>query len=91
MGKIVVYYSSATSDLGVKKNQQSLDFLLEEKKITYEKVDLAQMEKPDRDALYAKAGTHVIPMVFKDDKYVGDYNQLQQLEEDELLDRTLNA
>jgi glutaredoxin len=71
MGKVTVYYSSATSDLGVKKNQQSLKFLLEKKKAHFEEVDLAQMDKEKRDAIYASAGVRTIPLVFVNDKFVG--------------------
>lgn len=60
MTKIVFYYSSATSDLGVKKHQTGLKNLLDGKKVHYEEVDLAQMQKEPRDAVYAKAGTRVI-------------------------------
>ncbi len=68
---IKVYYSSATSDLAVKKNQQSLRFLLDKKKAKFEEIDLAQMQKPERDALYEKAGSRVIPLVFVNGTYVG--------------------
>jgi len=89
MGKITVYYSSATADLGVKKNQQSLKFLLDEKKISYEEEDMAQMDKAKRDEIYNLAATKTIPFVFNDGKFIGTYETLQDYEEDEKLDSLL--
>jgi len=89
MPNITVYYSSATSDLTVKKHQSSLKNLLDGKKKKYSEVDLAQMQKGPRDEVYAKAGTRVIPLVFVDDKYVGGFEELQQSEEEEKLDSIL--
>jgi len=91
MSKCVVYYSSATSDLTVKKHQTSLKNLLDNKKTQYEERDLAQMDKTTRDQVYANAGSKVIPLVFVNDKYVGDYEALQGLEEDEKLDEVLRG
>ncbi|PRP89551.1 glutaredoxin, GrxC family protein [Planoprotostelium fungivorum] len=82
----IVYYSSATSDLAVKKRQQSLQFLLDKKKRQYTMEDLAQMEKPQRDELYAKANVRIIPMVFHNGKYIGGQDELQMAEEDEIFD-----
>ncbi len=53
MPLIKVYMSSATSDLGVKKRQQSLKFLLEKKKINVEEIDLAAIDKTVVRALYS--------------------------------------
>jgi len=90
MSNITVYYSSATSDLTVKKHQTSLKNLLDSKKEKkYTEVDLAQLQKGPRDEVYAKAGSKAIPLVFVNDKYVGTYEDIQTLEEDEKLDSVL--
>jgi len=81
--KIVLYFSSATSQLIVKKATQSFKFLLDKKKVQYEEVDLSQMPKDERDAVYLAANTRTIPMLFVDGKYIGDYETCQYLEEDE--------
>jgi len=83
--KVVLYYSSATSSLSVKKDTQSLKFLLEKKKAHYEEVDLAQMQKEERDKIYHSANSNTIPLLFVDGNYVGDYETLQNLEEEEKL------
>jgi len=48
------------------------------------------MFKADRDAVFKKAGTKSLPIVFIDDKYVGDFDTANQLEEDGKLNALLN-
>jgi hypothetical protein len=47
------------------------------------------MDKPDREAVFRKAGTKALPIVFIDDKYAGDFDRLQELEEVGKLDELL--
>lgn len=71
MAKVILYYSSATSDLAIKKNQQSLKFLLEKKKVEFTETDMASSTKEARDAVYAKANSRKLPLLFVGDKFVG--------------------
>ena len=48
------------------------------------------MEREDREAVFKKAGTRQLPIVFVDDKYVGDYDTVQSLEETGKLNDLLN-
>ena len=99
MPKITVYYSSATGDLAVKKNQQHLQFLLQGKKIAFEEIDVTQLDKAVRDSVFEKAGTRTLPLVFKDEAFLGvrqfriihtnisqNFDTIQELAEDEKLD-----
>eukprot|EP00027_Filamoeba_sp_ATCC50430_P002677 CAMPEP_0168541516 /NCGR_PEP_ID=MMETSP0413-20121227/860_1 /TAXON_ID=136452 /ORGANISM="Filamoeba nolandi, Strain NC-AS-23-1" /LENGTH=94 /DNA_ID=CAMNT_0008571339 /DNA_START=42 /DNA_END=326 /DNA_ORIENTATION=- len=86
---IKVYYSSATSDLGVKKNQAALKNLLDSRKYKYTEVDMAQMEKDHRDPIYNAAGTRALPLVFQNDNFVGTYETLADINEDGKLHTVL--
>lgn len=39
------------------------------------------LTKEDREAVFEKAGTRVLPIVYVDDKYIGDNDTIQMLEE----------
>tara|TARA_R110002050_G_scaffold114128_3_gene229448 strand:- start:392 stop:550 length:159 start_codon:yes stop_codon:yes gene_type:complete len=39
------------------------------------------LTRDDREAVFEKAGTRDLPIVYVDDKYVGDNDTLQALEE----------
>jgi glutaredoxin-related protein len=54
-------------------------------------IDLATMDKADRDPLWEKSGgDRTIPLVFIDGEYKGSYDVMQDLEEvDELKDLIL--
>lgn len=47
------------------------------------------MEPKDRDAVFKKAGTRLLPIVYIDDVYVGDQQRLFQLDQSGELDRLL--
>jgi hypothetical protein len=47
------------------------------------------MEKADREAVFRKAGTRQLPIVYIDDKYIGDHKTLFDLEESGELDKLL--
>jgi len=47
------------------------------------------MEPKDRDAVFRKAGTKVLPIVYIDDKYVGDGNTIFSMEKNGELDKRL--
>ncbi len=47
------------------------------------------LTKEDREAVFEKAGTRVLPIVYVDDKYVGDNDAIQLLEEQGKLNAIL--
>jgi len=94
-GKIRVFYSTTSSSDKGRSDVINLQRLLEAKKIhlrpdfePWIAVDI--MEKPDREAVFTKAGTRALPIVFVDDKYVGDFDTVQGLEEVGKLDPLIN-
>ncbi|KAK3266388.1 hypothetical protein CYMTET_24994 [Cymbomonas tetramitiformis] len=93
-GKIRVFFSTTHSSEVARATVTDLSTLLEAKKVHLRKdfepwhpVDL--MAKDDRDAVFRKAGTRNLPIVFVDDKYIGDYDTLRVLEEQGKLDGLL--
>lgn len=94
-GKIRCFFSSTSGSQKVKGDFKALTSLLEAKKVhlrpdfePFAMLDV--MAKPDRDAVFAKAGTRTSPLVFIDDKYVGGYDEVRELEETGRLDQLLN-
>jgi glutaredoxin len=94
-GKIRVFYSTTASTDKGRSDVLQLQRLLEAKKI-HERPDFEPwipvdiMDKPDREAVFKKAGTRALPIVFIDDKYAGDYDKLCELEESGQLNVLLN-
>jgi glutaredoxin len=93
-GKIRVFFSTTSSNEKSKRDRFSLESLLQQKKVhlrpdfePWHAVDIC--DKEDRDAIFRKAGTRNLPIVFVDDKYVGDYDALMVLEEQGKLDGLL--
>jgi len=48
------------------------------------------LTREDREAVFEKAGTRVLPIVYVDDKYIGDNDAVQCLEEAGKLNAILN-
>ncbi|ELR15268.1 calponin domain containing protein [Acanthamoeba castellanii str. Neff] len=93
-GKIRVFYSTTSSTEKGRRDVFDLQRLLEAKKVhlrpdfePWIAVDI--MEKDDRDAVFKKAGTRNLPIVFIDDKYVGDFDTVATLEENGKLNSLL--
>jgi len=93
-GKIRVFFSTTSSSEKTKSDRFNLERLLVGKKVhlredfePWHAVDI--MDRDDREAVFRKAGTRTLPIVFIDDKYVGDYDKLQELEETRDLDSLL--
>jgi len=92
-GKILVFYSTTSA-----KNERTRPFqeLLEKKKIhlrpdfePWIPVDI--MDPKDRDAVFRKAGTKNLPIIYIDDVYIGDFPRLEQLERFKLLHNTFTS
>jgi len=93
-GKIRVFFSTTSSSEKVKSDNFKLQSLLEAKQIHLRSdfepwVPIDVLTKGDRDQVFTKAGTKNLPIVFIDDKYVGDYDTLIKLSEEGKLDRLL--
>jgi len=93
-GKIRVYFSTTSASDKYKHDKISLTNLLQSKKVhlrpdfePWIAVDL--MDKDDREAVFRKAGTRTLPIVFIDDVYIGDYDKLAELNENDKLDAYL--
>lgn len=94
-GKIRVFFSSTSATQKGRDDVFALEKLLTSKKIhlrpdfePWIPVDI--LDKEDRDAVFKKAGTKVLPIVFIDDKYVGDYDTVKRLDDDGRLDKLIN-
>jgi glutaredoxin len=90
-GKIRVYYTTTTA---TNEKSRPLQELLESKKVHLRPdfepwIPVDVMEKPDREAVFKKAGTRTLPIVFIDDVYIGDYYKVKELNETGELDRLL--
>jgi len=94
-GKIRVFFSTTAAAHKSRSDRAALERLLEGKKIhlrpdfePWQPVDL--MDREDREAVFRRAGTRNLPIVFVDDEYIGDYDKLMSLEEAGKLDALLN-
>lgn len=94
-GKIRVFYSTTSSSTKSRKDRYDLEQLLEAKKVhlrpdfeAWHAVDI--LDKVDRDAVFRKANTKKLPIVFIDDRYVGDFDTLRDLNEYGKLDELLS-
>jgi len=93
-GKIRVFFSTTSSSEKVKADNFKLQSLLEAKQVHLRSdfepwVPIDVLTKGDRDQVFTKAGTRNLPIVFIDDKYVGDYDTLIKLSEEGKLDKVL--
>mmetsp|Transcript_11403 Transcript_11403/g.17251 ORF Transcript_11403/g.17251 Transcript_11403/m.17251 type:complete len:244 (-) Transcript_11403:72-803(-) len=93
-GKIRVFYSTTSSTEKGRRDVFDLQRLLEQKKV-HERPDFEPwipvdvLLREDREAVFEKAGTRALPIVYVDDKYIGDNDVIQQLEETGKLDGLL--
>jgi len=86
-----MYYSSATGNLKIKKDTQSLKFLLQKKGVSFEEVDMAQLDKPARDKIYDTAKSRDLPLLFVDGAPLGTYEDVQNKEESDELGKILGV
>jgi glutaredoxin len=94
-GLIRVFYSTTSSTEKGRADVRNLERLLVDKKVHLRKnfepwhaVDI--MDRADREAVFRRAGTRVLPIVFVNDEYIGDYDTVHGLEDAGKLDRILN-
>lgn len=85
-GKIRVFYSTTAHQEKGRMDVVNLQSLLEKKQIHQRPdfepwIPIDTMDRVDREAVFKKAGTRALPIVYIDDKYVGDFDTIKQLEE----------
>lgn len=95
-GKVLVFYSTTSSSNKGRRDNIDLERLLQAKGVHLRPtfvpfVPVDVLSPADRDAIFEKVGTRVLPIVLVDDKYIGDYDKLQELEEVGQLDAILNV
>jgi len=82
--EVVLYYTSTTPYLQVKKAAQSIRFLLNSKRVKFEEHDVFYDEER-KSELRQKAGNNKLPALFINGKLIGGADELQALEESEKL------
>jgi len=90
MADVVLYYVSVSSSVKIKKDQQNLEWLLEKKGIPYKKVDVAT-NIAEREKMRQASGVKTVPQLFVNGKYIGNYDDVQDLEEQDKLEKILDA
>lgn len=94
-GKIIVFFSTTSSSAKGRRDVFDLQTLLEKKEV-HKRPDFEPwipvdvLERADREAVFQKAGTRNLPIVYVDDKYIGDYDTILTLEEQGKLNDLLN-
>jgi glutaredoxin len=95
-GKIIVFFSTTSSSEKGRQDVFKLETLLTAKKIhqrpdfePWTPVDL--MDRDDREAVFRRAGTRNLPIIFIDDQYVGDFDTLERANEAGRLDELLKT
>jgi len=85
---VEVFLSLATSSQKVKKDIQSLKFLLDKKGVKYDEYDVGTNE-PKKLEAFSKSGVRTLPQLFINGAYIGDYDAAQTLEETGELNKLL--
>jgi len=85
---VEVFLSLATSSQKVKKDIQSLKFLLDKKGVKYDEYDVGTNE-PKKQEAFSKSGVRTLPQLFINGAYIGDYDAAQTLEETGELNKLL--
>ncbi|XP_064404755.1 SH3 domain-binding glutamic acid-rich protein homolog [Halichondria panicea] len=84
------YYSSVSSNLEIKKNQQKIEMILDSKKIAFVKIDVAADEDAKKRMRELMENPSAIPpQLFNDDTYCGDNDAFEEAIECERLEEFL--
>jgi glutaredoxin len=67
---VELFMTTATASLPVKKDQQSLIFLLDTKKVKYDCFDVAS-DEPKRLEMHQRSGQRKLPQLFINGKFIG--------------------
>ncbi|XP_072022290.1 SH3 domain-binding glutamic acid-rich-like protein 3 [Amphiura filiformis] len=87
---VILYYTSVSSNLEVKKHQQMIECVLDGKKIPYQKIDISASEE-DKAKMREVAGNDkaLPPQLTNDDTYCGDFAAFEEAVENETLEEFL--
>mmetsp|Transcript_8158 Transcript_8158/g.13172 ORF Transcript_8158/g.13172 Transcript_8158/m.13172 type:complete len:152 (+) Transcript_8158:434-889(+) len=80
-GKVFCFFSTTSGNLKQRSDINNTKTLLTSKNIHLRKdfvpwIPVDIMDRKDREAVFAKAGTRKLPIVIIDDEYLGDYDKL---------------
>eukprot|EP00005_Dracoamoeba_jomungandri_P004274 CAMPEP_0174259662 /NCGR_PEP_ID=MMETSP0439-20130205/8467_1 /TAXON_ID=0 /ORGANISM="Stereomyxa ramosa, Strain Chinc5" /LENGTH=134 /DNA_ID=CAMNT_0015343645 /DNA_START=41 /DNA_END=442 /DNA_ORIENTATION=+ len=79
--KVELFVSSTPFGLKMKKDIQSLKFLLDAKKVEYEEFDVVKM--PDKkEEMRERSGKGTLPQLYINGNFIGGYEEAADLEED---------
>lgn len=88
MSELTYFYSSVSSNLEIKKQQQRIEMILDSKKIPYTKVDIAADEEAKKRMREIAGNDRAIPpQLANGSQYCGSYddfdyaNEMEQLHE----------
>ena len=87
--KIILYWTSVTSSLEIKKEQQRIEMVLSGKKIEFEKVDISLVEGAKEKMREICGEGTLPPQLCRGDTYLGNYVQFEAAIENEELDKFL--
>ncbi|XP_020621087.1 SH3 domain-binding glutamic acid-rich-like protein 3 [Orbicella faveolata] len=86
--RIVYYYSSVSSNLELKKQQQKIEMILDSKRVDYDKVDIAgndEAKQKMREVMGDPKG--LPPQLIKGNTHLGGYAEFEEaVESEELLE-----
>lgn len=68
--RVELFVTSATFSLAIKKEQQSLKFLLDSKKVNYEEYDVCS-NKEKGDEMRERSGQKKLPQLFINGEFIG--------------------
>jgi len=81
---VILYISSVAGSVAVDKHTDRLKLLLDSAKVQYKELDIAQfaVEKNYMITNSKNKNPRTIPQVFREGKYVGDIESLEEANED---------
>ncbi|KCV70531.1 hypothetical protein H696_02877 [Fonticula alba] len=86
---IIIYVSSISASLDIKKKQSHIESILSSKKIPFETRDIASNEDYKKQMRRGSGGNTIPPQIFKGEEYLGDYDAFENAVECEILSEFL--
>ncbi|KAJ3152023.1 SH3 domain-binding glutamic acid-rich-like protein 3 [Geranomyces variabilis] len=79
--RVIIYYSSVSGSMPVKKAQTRVQDILAARKVEFELVDVAADEDA-KDYMQSKSDKNALPQIFVDGEFVGLHAELEEANED---------
>lgn len=90
MSGVILYYSSVSSNLEIKKHQQRIELILDGKKIPYTKVDISADESAKQKMRQIANNPSVLPPILANgEQLCGGYDDFDYAVESEALNEFL--